>query len=281
LRESIKETRKLTYFIDEAENALNFPGITDIFFVNSDTKETSELCFLGKMVTISDGTFFENIEIISFNNDSGIKRHVTAKYGKLEGDYIVLNGIDRANNNIRLYPDYLVSDVVPRFSNTVKLNIDPGHLNGLSTSGNIYKKMSIIELIEFAPVINGYGWVIEPLYIEIILRILNPCGFIILSLLMIALGWKYRRFSGSIPVAGLVFSPVLIYLVTLVSQAYIYAIRILCTWIFLSFGKPAALSLLISSQIILLLAVFLLIAGLKISEEDSDGQRKPYHSPHK
>lgn len=266
LNESIKETRKLTYFIDEAENALNFPGINDIFFLNIDNEDIREICFLGKMVTIAEGTFFEDIETISFNSNTGVRRHITAKYSKLIGNHLLLNGIDRENNNIRLYPEYLVSDVVPEFYNTFKLNVNPMHLNGLSTSGNIYKKMSMIELIEFAPVIAGYGWMIEPLYIEMITRVLNPCGFIILSLLMIVLGWKYRRFAGKIPIAGLVFSPVLIYVVTLVSEAYIYAIRILCTWIFLGFGKPAALGMLAASQIILLIAAFLLIAGLSTGD---------------
>lgn len=266
LAESIRETRKLTYFINEAEEALNFPGITGICYLNTNNDTVRELIFFGKMVNTISGTYFEDIESISFNSDTGVKNHMSAKYGKLSGDHIVLNGIDRENKNIKIYPEYLTSDKLPELYNTLKLNIDWTHLHGLSSSSQIYKKMNLIELIEYEPVIAGYGWMVEPLYIEIITRILNPCGFIILSLVMIAISWKYRRFANRVPLAGYILLPVIILITALFSETYIYAIKLLCSWIFLSFGKPAAQILLASSQIVLLLAAFLMIAGLGIGD---------------
>lgn len=266
LNESIRETRKLTYFINEAEDALNFPGFTDIAFLNSNTDDSRELIFFGKMVTMASGTYFEDIETVVFNPETGIKNHMTARYGKLSGDHIVLNGIDRENRNIRIYPEYLTADKLPELYNTLKLNIDWTLLHGLSSSGNIYKKMSLLELIKFEPVISDYGWMVEPLYIEIITRVLNPCGFMILSLIMIVISWNYRKFTGRIPVAGFILLPVIVYITALFSETYIYAMRLLCSWIFLDFGKPAAQILLASSQIVLLIAAFLLIAGLGTGE---------------
>ena len=262
LEESIKATRKLTYFINEAEDTLNFPGITDIAFLNKNTEDERELIFFGKMVTAASGTYFEDIEAIRFNERNVIS-HLTAQYGKLIGDHIVLNGIDRENKNIRIYPEYIVTDKIPEIYNTLKLNIDWGLLHGLSSTGSLYKKMNLIELIEFEPVIAGYGWMVEPLYIEIITRILNPCGFIILSLLMIALSWNYRKFAGKVPVGGFVLLPAVLYIVTLFTQTYIYGMRLLCSWIFLSFGRTLTLTLLILSQVVLLIIVFLFIAGIK------------------
>ena len=262
LDESIRETRKLTYFINEAEDALNFPGKTDIAFLNTNTDEEREIVFFGKMVTGLTGTYFENIESIRFTGSTVISR-MTAKYGKLIGDYIVLNGIDRENPNIRLYPEYPVTDKLPELYNTLKLNIFWGHLHGLSSSGSIYRKMNLIELIEFEPVISGYGWMVEPLYIEIITRILQPCGFIILSLIMIAISWNYRRFRGKIPIAGLVLSPVVIYITALFTETYIYGMQLFSSWIFLGFGRSLTVILLAVSQIVLLVTAFLLIAGIR------------------
>ena len=269
LNESINRTRDLTYFIDEAEEALLFPGINDICFLNTNTEVERGLYFFGKMVILAEGTYFEDIEIINFSADQGVTRHLTAKYGKLVGDHIVLNGIDRENKSLRIIPEYIISDSLPELYNTIKLNVDRHHLPGLSSSGNIYKKLNLIELIEFEPVISGYGWMVEPLYIEIITRILNPCAFIILSLIMISLSWKYRRFSGKITIVGLVLSPVVIYIIALLSEAYVYALKLLCSSIFLGFGKPAALALLIASQIILMILAFLLIAGLRTTENSN------------
>ncbi len=65
LIESIRETRKLTYFINEAEDALSFPGITDICFINQNDEAMRELIFFGKMVQIASGTYFEDIEAVS------------------------------------------------------------------------------------------------------------------------------------------------------------------------------------------------------------------------
>ena len=267
LRRSIEETVKLTYFIDEAEKALNFPGIDSICFLNVNDDNIRELFFIGKMVNLVEGIFFKDIEVISFNPEQGLRSHITAPYGKLVGDHIVLNGIDRENKNLRIIPDYIVSQKIPDLYNTVKLNADSSLLHGLGSSENIYKKMSIIELYEFEPLIQDLGWPSEPLYIEIITRILNPCAFIIISLLMLALGWQYRRFEGKIPIAGFILSPVLVYIISLVTNAYIYGMRLLCAWLYLGFGKLTAISLLSVSQIILLLTAFLLIAGLKTTEE--------------
>ncbi len=265
-KESVRETRKLTYFIDEAENALSLPGITDICFLNVNNETERELFYCEKVVFLSEGIFFRNIETMAIGSDKGVLRHMTAEYGKLYGDHIVLNGIDRENNKIRIIPEYLVSDSLPELYNTIKLNIDYNLLGGLSSSSNIYRKMNIIELYEFEPLIAAFGWMVEPLYLEIITRILNPFAFIILSLIMIAISWKYRRFAGKLPVAALILSPALVYIIALLTEAYIYGIRILCGWLFLGFGKPAALALLTSSQVILLITAFLLIAGLKTSD---------------
>ncbi|MDC7226189.1 MAG: LptF/LptG family permease [Spirochaetales bacterium] len=267
LDESRRKTRELTYFTGEAEEALNFPGINDIAFLNSTDEFERELVYFGKMVTIPSGTYFRNIEAIRFDG-TGVNRHIIAEYGKLSGDHIVLNGIDRENSNLKIYPEYLQTDSMPELYNTLKLNVEWTHLSGLGGS-DIYHKMSLIDLIEYEPVISGYGWMVEPLYIEIITRILNPCGFIILSLAAIALGWKYRRFSGRVPVAGFILLPVVVYITALFCETYLYAMRLLCSWIFLSFGKPAAISLLAASQIILLLSAFLLIAGLSSGSMDN------------
>ena len=268
LKKSIEKTVNLTYFIDDAEKALTFPGVYSICFLNSSTDNLKEVFYFGKMVTLLEGTFFKDIEVVSFDPSQGIKSHLTAEYGKLVGDHIVLNGIDRENSSFRKVPVYIVSRKLPELYNTIKLNVDSKLLHGLSGSENIYKKMSILELFEFEPIIQELGWSAEPLFIEIIYRILQPCAFIILSLIMIAVGWKYRRFEGKIPAAGLIFSPIIIYILVLFSDLYLYGLKILCSWLYLDFGKAAAGGLLIASQAVLLITAFLLIAGLRTSEKD-------------
>ncbi len=266
LDESIEKTKGKSYFIDEAVKILNLPGISDVCFINSQGENSDrELFFFGKIVISPEGTFFENFEAVSFN-EKGTTLHVTSKYGKLAGSYIILNGIDRENQRLTLTPEYIIAEKNPDAQNLIKLNIKPHRLANLSSSRNLYKKMSIIELYEFEPVITSYGWPVKPLYIEIITRVLNPCAFIILSLITIALSWKYRSLSNRLPLGSLIFSPLVIYIITLFYDSYIYSIRLLCTWIYLGFGKPAAFALLAASQIILIIAAFIMIAGLKTSE---------------
>ena len=272
LSESIRETVQLTYFIDEAETAMGLPGINDICFLNRNETEIKEIIFIGKMVPSAGGTFFRDIESMIFVPGEGIKSHIAAEYGKLSGDHIVLNGIDRENRNIRIFPEYLVSDQIPEIYNTLKLNTEWNKLENLGSSEHIYKKMSIIELIEFEPIIAEYGWPPEPLYLELITRILQACSFIILSLFMIAVSWKFRRISGRTTIIGFILSPVIIYVAAVASEAYIYGIKILCSWIFLSFGRAAAGGLLAASQILLLLAAFLLIAAANLGGVDNSAE---------
>jgi len=267
LAESIRKTRNLTYFIDEAEKIMSFPGITEIYCLNINEENQKELLYIGKMVNLAEGTFFGDIEIIDFSPTSGISRQMTARFGKLVGDHIVLSGIDRENQSLRIFPEYHITDAIPDI-NTLKLNVDPYFLKGLSSQGNIYKKLNMLELIEFEPMISGYGWPVEPLYIELIYRILKPFSFIILTFLMLAFSWKYRRFSGKIPIAGLIFSPAVIYITAIVSEAYVYALQLLCSFIFLSSGKAAAVSLLIISQAVLLMLMLLLISSMNIKRPD-------------
>lgn len=271
LGESISATRNLTYFIDEAEKILSFPGVIDICALNENNLDYKQLLFIGKMVSISEGTYFENIEVIGFTPSGGVSSHMSARYGKLAGDHIVLNGIDRENRNIRLFPEYHKTDSVPVIFNTLKLNVPPHHLKGLSSRGNIYKKLNMIELIEFEPLITSYGRPVEPLYVELIYRVLKPFNFIILSFLFLALSWKYRRYSGRFPVSGIILSPAIIYLTSLLSETYIYAVQILCSFIFLSSGKAAAISLLIVSQFVLLIITLLLISSMNLKRPADTG----------
>jgi hypothetical protein len=264
LAQSIEATRNLTYFIDEAEQILSFPGDTEICYLNENSETHKELLFIGKIVSLAEGTFFENIEVITFSPGAGVKKQMTARYGKLVGDHIVLTGIDRENPHLRIFPEYQRTDSLPVIFNTLKLNIEPQHLKGLSSRGNIYKKLDMLELIEFEPLIENYGRSVDPLYIEIIYRILKPFSFMILSFLILALSWKYRRYSGKIPIAGLILSPVIIYIISIFSEAYIYVVELLCSFIFLSSGRAAAISLLVISQVVLLIITLLLISSMNL-----------------
>ncbi|MBI9107254.1 MAG: hypothetical protein JEZ04_10975 [Spirochaetales bacterium] len=264
LAESISATRKLTYFIDEAEKITSFPGTTGICALNINEADHKELLFIGKMVSLAEGTFFQNIEVIDFSPYTGVNMQMTSRFGKLIGDHIVLNGIDRENQSIRIYPEYQSSDAIPDIYNTLKLNVDPNFLKGLSSQNNFYKKLNILELIEFEPVMSGYGWAAKPLYIEIIFRILKPFTFIILTFLILAFSWKYRRFSGKLPVSGLVLFPVVIYITALFSEAYGYAAQLLCSFIVLNYGKTTALGLLLASQSILLFITLFLISSMNL-----------------
>lgn len=247
---------------------MNFPGIQSICFINTNKDNLKELFYIGKIVDLVEGVYFKDIEVVSFHPDLGIRSHFTAEFGKLVGDHIVLNGIDRENSSIRIVPEYIVSQKIPELYNTVKLNIDSKLFHGLSVSENIYKKMNIIELYEFQPIIEELGWPSEPLFIEIINRILQPSAFIILSLIMIAMGWQYRRYEGRIPVGAIVLSPVVVYILALFSDTYLYGLKILCSWFYLDFGKTAAVALLAASQVLMLIIAFFLIAGLKVSDEE-------------
>ena len=264
LAESLSKARELTYFIDEAENIRSFPGSTGIICLNINEAGRKQLVYIGKMAVLPDGTFFEDIEVIDFVPGHGVTRQVTAPYGKLVGDLIVLNGIDRENRNIRIFPEYHVSDIMPELYNTLKLNVDPYYLHGFDSSGNIYRKLNMIELIEFEPVIAGYGHPAEPLYLEIINRILSPFNFMIISFLMIAFGWKYRRLSGKKAVAALILTPVTVYVTALFSEAYSFAAGSLCSFFYLSFGLSPAILLLILSQAVLLVIMLLLISSMTI-----------------
>ncbi|MDC7126883.1 MAG: LptF/LptG family permease, partial [Spirochaetales bacterium] len=262
LVESTKKILKLTFFIDDAEKAISFPGTSNICFLNQKDEEGIQLCFIGKMVEGSNGTFFKDIETISLDKNSGITCHMTAPYGKLVDRTIILNGIDRENSKIQIFPEYQTIKKMPDFNNTVNLNIDPALLHGLSTNENIYKTMSIIELIEFEPILQNYGWPEQPLYIELMDRILSPCSFMILSLFMIAIAWKYRKTSRKLPITGFIFSPIIFFIITIMTRLYLYASKLLCSWIFLSIGKTFAILLLTFSQILILIIAFFLIAGM-------------------
>ena len=267
LRESLSAAVKLTYFTDDAATALKFPGINDICFINYSDETEKEIIYIEKMVRTAEGIFYNGIEVLDFKRGSGITGHFTALYGKAVGDHIVLNGIDRENPNIRVYPEYLVTDKMPEMYNTLKLYPAPEQLRGLSADKNIYKKLNLPELLEFEKTVGSYGWNSQQIYFEIFTRILNPCGFLLFSFLMIALGWKYRRAQRKFPLASFILLPITVYITYLAAETYTFTINTIGAFMLLRFGSTFSIALTAVSQVLLLLITFLMISGLNLKDD--------------
>lgn len=270
LDKSKKEANKLILFIDDAEAALSFPGVLDILFLNINTIEQIEIYSLGKMVTVEGGTYFRDIEIISLSQESGITKHLYAPYGKLVDDYIVLKAIDKDDENVEIVAEYYIKYFAPETANAVKLNYSTELIAGLSTEENLYKNMSLIELFRFKPFLTNLGWPIQPLYIEIVTRILKPCEFMLLSLFLIIISWKYRKKNKGINFLEILFLPVMFFLLVFFSNSYQYMNKIFSSWFYLNFGELTTICVLSLAQIIQFTVIFMLLARLNIGNNSYD-----------
>ncbi|MBN2737115.1 MAG: LptF/LptG family permease [Spirochaetales bacterium] len=274
LKESSQKINHISFFLDEIKNINHFPGYNNILFINS--QNPREIISITKMIMVTEGIYFQDIEVLTLDSNNNIQQHLFAPYGKFiytdmprviesqnqdNKQYISLNAIDRENPNIATSPQYFVS---PKnsdpLSQLVHLHPPIKNLPYLQLNSKFARSLSLVELNTARDPIGNFGYSVLKIEIEFLSRLLKPFMFLIICFFAIGLGWFLRsRYLGKPPIIQLFMIPlfpfVINFIINLLTQGY----KVIISFFVISSGLWPAL---IAGIAILIVLMFLSIIYL-------------------
>ncbi|MFW5827759.1 MAG: hypothetical protein ACOCU4_06690, partial [Alkalispirochaeta sp.] len=211
--------RGISFFVDEAVDALVFPARQDVVFRNDRSAEFSEIISAGRIIDAPHGTFLYDVEVLRRGEQDV---HFSVPYGKRVGDMLVLRAMVRSGEGSAgtqrdgvdeyvVAPRYLqgapdtdqFGEVIPLQPEVDQLLLVAGGLDTLNT-------LSIPELIRAPAAYDVAGHVVAPVHAELIYRILRIVGFFVVAFYSISIGWRHRSlYIGRPPILVLFFAPLL------------------------------------------------------------------------
>ena len=263
LRIAEEQVSSLAVFQDELEAAMRLPGAPDLVFVNRSTAESVELVSIGKLVRTNDGVYASQIEAIETGYDGRTIRHVTSDYGRLSGDHLIMNVIERGARVIHRRPTVHAGSPALLTDGLLELTPTPDELWTLASVSRNPAIATISALSLTIDSADRYGLLSEPIQLEFIARLVTPFTFLVLSLLLMGFGRRFRsRYLHMPPLPTLVTVPLIPILVLPVYLALQFSQRILVSSILLRVGVvPAVVLMVVLQGFLLLLALFYVALG--------------------
>jgi hypothetical protein len=256
-----EQVASLAVFRDEAEAALALPGSPDVAFVNRRTDESVELVSIGKLVHSPSGVFAQHVELLETTYSGRTLRHVSGAYGELQGGYFVLNVIDRETAARNVTPTVHVGSPDAATEGLIEIVPSAHDLRLLASVSRNPATANMTALSRTITALESYGLVAAPVELELLMRLVTPFSFLLVSLLMIGFGWRFRsRYLHLPPIPTLILIPAAPLFILPVYYALQYSQRILLSTILLSIGVVATLVLMIVLQAILLLLALSYVA---------------------
>jgi hypothetical protein len=272
LEKSEEQLSRETFFLDEAEQIDTLPGATELLFVNYEDEEEREIVYIGKLAGIDSGIFCRDVEVLRYNTQ-GLLYHYYAQYGRFRDGTLNFHGVSRVSAdretarpsaNIR----YLSGAIrLRRERLPYMLTVAPTleqlpTLKGGRAASAAADSLGFFTLWQARKRIGRYGYMESTISAEILKRLLMPFSFLILCLLSVAVGWRFRaRFFSRLHWVLLVFMPLFPIVAISLTGLYLHAQRILLDFVLLRLGFSISLVVFLVLQGLLLLVTIFILAG--------------------
>ncbi|MFP4484734.1 MAG: hypothetical protein ACLFO1_07745 [Spirochaetaceae bacterium] len=210
--EALERVQDVTFFVDDAQENVNLPGSHDILLTFRENEDTQAHLWIGKTVQATSGTYLYDIEAIGLR-DGTTRYHFLADYGKMVGDILNMSGIDRDVPQRRAVPRYVAGSREDGEENLLQIPYSMDAMLQASYAGIGMEEAGILQLLDMRSSYPELGHRVEPVYRELLQRLTMPFAFVVLSILSVALGWKWRSRSLARPsifviaMAPLIFLP--------------------------------------------------------------------------
>ncbi len=258
-RRSMQQAQQVSYFIDEAERFKSNPGIRKIVYM--DTSRT--LVYIEKLVIENGDHWAYGIELMNLSEtgsgtDStrGVLEHMSAPFGKISGETLIMRGIDRNNENRSIEPTVYVSQGDDPLRTVLKIAPSIPQLMRLSREQEFISRLTLPDLLKLQPVITQFGYPAYRFEVLTLLRILEPFLFLIFATFAIAFGWHTRVHKSGFPWLVLFVAPLLPFVLDRLIILYEHLHKLLLTAVVLNFGfVSGAVGLLVMEAVLLFLAL--------------------------
>ncbi len=253
----LEETKKALYdqafFLDEITQALSYPGYSDIFFI--DYLEEKEIAFFYASIGVAtqEGIFFEDLELITADYSThAVKEHLIAPYGKGIENTLILNCIHRTDSEIQYRPEYIINRENTPPPLQIHLPVEIDDFQHFSKRKHNTELLSFGELMDLRLLWPEHGYRNEPIYIEILMRLMYPFSFLVFTFFSLSIGIRTKHANESISPMGFLLIPGLPFLLYYIIHFFYYLNRVLVTFVYSWIGFTMALIVVFVFQGILL-----------------------------
>jgi hypothetical protein len=256
-----------TFFLDQAREIDTLPGSTELLFVNRRDEDEREIVYIGKLAAVQAGMFCKDIEVLCFNAQ-GLMYHFYAEYARLRDGNLSLHGVDRISAERESVPRYLSGAARfrrERLPYTLTLSPATEHIPNLKSgkaASATAESLGFFSLLQIRGQIESYGYMQSYVSGEILRRLLLPFSFLVLCLLSVAVGWRFRaRFYSQPHWILIVLMPLFPFVAIPITAMYVHAQRVIMTFVLLHLGFSISLIVLLVLQGLLLLTTMFILAG--------------------
>ncbi len=263
LQVSTDSLKRVSFFLDEVKKAEPLPGTSQILYLDRGGAAATMAVFIGKMVEMPGGDdYFFDVEALQYDSTGAVAWHLSAPYGRREGSTILMRTVDRNDPKVQYLPLYLQGTRDPAQRSLLPLRPTVEELRALSMDGSGLGSLGFVELWRLRGDLSAFGLAREALSIDMVMKVLLPFAFLVLSLFALALGWGFRtRGTGGIPGPSLILAPLVPVVLAALSLLYLYANRLVVGFSVLAFGLAVALVVLAVLQVILIAVALAMLAG--------------------
>ena len=254
LEETQQKIEERAFFLEEVIQALSYPGYPEIFFILRNSENRIQLFYAGTGVVTKDGIFFEDIEIITLDTAANaVTEHLYAPYGKCLQKTLLMHCIHRTEMDIQYRPRYLaaVGNGPPPFK--LVLPFQPSEFQHFSRREHNTDILSFGDLLYLRKLWPSRGYRAEPVYIELLMRIMYPFSFLVFAFFTLSIGIRTKNSSEQISTLSFILIPFLPLLIYYIMNFFYYLNRVFLTFVNSWLGFPVALILLFVLQGLLLL----------------------------
>jgi len=254
--------QSVSFFLDEAQRVEPLPGVEQILFLNGSRPDGMEAVAIARMVQAREGTYFLAIEAVHYDAAGNVTWHFTAPFGKLQDNTIILRCIDRNRPDIQFLPVYSQGARPAQERAILPLQISEDEMPFLSIQRGALADAGPVELWRMRRSPGSFGLSRDALTVELMMKLVMPFAFLILSLLALSFGWAFRARSGTGP-SGLavLLVPLVPIVLSVVTLLYVYAHRVILGFVVLAFGFTAAVVVGAILEFALLVSALVVLAG--------------------
>lgn len=268
-RRSMQQAQQVSYFIDDAERFKSNPGIRKIVYMD----DSRTLVFIEKLVIENGEHWAYGIELLRLSTaatatgsedgeagtgaEAGIFAHISAPFGRISGESLILKGIDREDENRSIEPTVYVSRAEDPLQTVVNITPSIPQLMRLSREQEFLDRLTLPDLLALQPVITQFGYPAYRFEVLTLMRILEPFLFLIFAVFAVAFGWHTRVYAHGFPWLVLIVAPLLPFLMNQIIILYEYLHKLLFTAVVLNYGfVSGAVGLLVLEAVLLFLSLF-------------------------
>ncbi len=215
LREAEELAGESAFFIDELKRVAGHPGYREVVFrnaVDADGDErVHELVYIEYLIPTRGGVYATGLEMLRYRAGTRVEYHIAAEYAKLAGTNVIMRALDRNDPQRVIEPEVLRGEFPGAFSQVFPIAPQTETLVEFARIRSDMANGSLAGLLRLLRSDHDFGYERAELRFELMMRLLVPFSFIVLSVAALAFGVRlsarYLRVPPMLTAIGIVVLP--------------------------------------------------------------------------